>query len=141
MMDLTKVSLNDYDEDAKTTERILYNNEMTTVPFSVEDFSPVVDNDVLKIKTGPLGLKGFTTTEGRLCTYDVKPPETSSIRNEDYILQLEAYSEEKRNVRIVMYTAENTVTKYTSVLHLEKARSGSVSTLKFPISKPPTGKH
>lgn len=94
---------------------------------------------MLKIKTGPLGLKGFTTTEGRLCTYDVKPPETSSIRNEDYILQLEAYSEEKRNVRIVMYTAENTVTKYTSVLHLEKARSGSVSTLKFPISKPPTG--
>ena len=122
MMDLTKVSLNDYDEDAKTTERILYNNEMTTVPFSVENFSPVVDNDVLKIKTGPLGLKGFTTTEGRLCTYDVKPPETSSIRNEDYILQLEAYSEEKRNVRIVMYTAENTVTKYTSVLHLEKSK-------------------
>ena len=45
-----------------------------------------------------------------------------SIRNEDYILQLEAYSEEKRNVRIVMYTAENTVTKYTSVLHLEKSK-------------------
>lgn len=122
MMDLTKVSLNDYDETAKTAERILYNSDMSVVPFSVENFSPVVDNEVLKIKTGPQGLKGFTTTEGRLCTYDVEPPESKTVRDEDYILQLEAFSETKRDIRIVMYTAENTVTKYTCVLHLEKSK-------------------
>lgn len=122
MMDLTKVSLIDYDESAKTFERILFNGDMNVIPFSVEDFSPVVDNDVLKIKTGPQGLKGFTTTEGRLCTYSIEPPESTTVRDEDYILQLEAFSEEKRDIRIVMYTAENGVTKYTCVLHLEKSK-------------------
>ena len=121
MMDLDKVSLDVYDESAKTNERILYNADMQSVPFIVENFNPVVDDDILKIKTGPCGLKGFTTTEGRLCTYSIEPPETGTLRDEDYILQLEAYSDTERNIRVVMYTSENVITKYTCNIRLVKS--------------------
>lgn len=115
MIDLTKIELDEYDISNHSTGRFIYNNTMDETPFSVENYNPVIDENILKVVAGPLGIKGVTVTEGKLCAYNVEPPRAGSG---EYILQMEVYAPELRDIDIVMYTAENGSTKYVYKVHL-----------------------
>lgn len=109
-LDLTKISLEEYETASKGVSRFVYSADMETIPFSVENYNPIVDENIIKTVTGPMNLKGVTVTEGKLCTYNIEPPYTRN--DEDYLLQMEVFSETPRDIDIILYTAENSSTKY-----------------------------
>ncbi len=114
-LDLTKLDLNIYDYSGRAVSRFVYTPDMKAIPFSVENYNPVVEEDILQLKTGPNGLKGLCASEGKLCTYNIEPPPAANV---DFILQMEVYSTEPRDVEIVLYTAEDGTNKYKHSVHL-----------------------
>lgn len=110
LVDLKNVNLDKYDTESRAESRFIFTNKMSAQAFSVENYNPVVDENIIKVRTGPNGLKGVAITEGKLCTYNVSPP--ASRHDDDYILQMEVYCPEPRDIEIVLFTAENGSTKY-----------------------------
>ncbi len=120
--ELSQLKLTEFDIENKVKRgRLIFNGSMPKTFFSVETLYPVVDESSLQIAKGPYDIKGIGVTQGKLCTYNIVPPDD---RNDgDFILQMDIYSSKERIIKINLYTAENGGTKYSYYITLQASPS------------------
>lgn len=96
-------------------ERIIFDSTTMGDTFVVESKSVFGEDNMLKIKEGPGGLRGATTEDGKLVTYKLQ--ESAFSKNKASIIQLHAYCKEKRTISFVV-TLMSDVTAYSADISL-----------------------
>ena len=82
--------------------RIVYTNKKGIASFTPQTSSVIVDEDNLKLKAGPFGIKGVTVDSGYLSTNKLMKSEFA--KDKTSILKIDFYSPAERDIRIQLYS-------------------------------------
>lgn len=82
--------------------RIVYTNKKGIASFTPQTLSVIVDEDNLKMKEGPFGIKGVTVDSGYLATNKLMKSEFA--KDKTSILKIDFYSPAERDIRIQLYS-------------------------------------
>ena len=94
------------------SNRIVYTNKKGIASFAPRTFSVIVDEDDLKLKKGPFGIKGVSVDSGYLTTNNLM--KSDFAKDKASILKIDFYSPSQRDIRIQLtsiYTGASYVAK------------------------------
>lgn len=97
------------------TSRIVYNSSHGLSSVALENDNLILNESLLTMASGPFGIKGLMTTQGRIVSYKFGKSPFSTKK--DVILQMDVYSKNARTILISMLNFEDKKT-YTAMKNL-----------------------